>query len=127
MTRCQACGRRLGLTKAGTIRFHNVRGVSCLGAGFPPIERDDARLVELVAEAVAADRACTRELIALIDARVNRIEPHILERSHRASQTAGRLSRRLTRHRSWPARFEREMETRGWGDPPPDYLLRPPQ
>lgn len=127
MTRCQACGRRIGLTKDGGARFHNWRGSPCLGAGHPPIEQDDARLAELAALAELADRAATRALMAMIEARVNRIEPEVTVRSLDASREAGRLKRRLDRHRKWPARFAREMETQGWGSPPPGYLLRRPQ
>ena len=52
------------------------------------------------------------------------IPPHLLPDYLAASAWAGRLERRLKRHREWPERFEREMARDGMGMPPPDYLLR---
>lgn len=124
MTRCQVCGRRLGLSKAGAIPHHNVKGKPCPGKGHPPIEQDDAALAAAVPEARAAADALWREYRGLIDRRANYIPPHLLPDYLAASAWAGRLERRLKRHREWPARFEREMARDGMGMPPPDYLLR---
>ena len=123
MTRCQICGRRRGTGKGGTILHHHVQGVPCPGAGFPPIEQDDARLESVVAEAAELNRTLALELARLYEARANWIDPALVRRSLDASTTFNRLRRRLDRHRNWPARFARQMETQGWGDPPPDYLL----
>jgi hypothetical protein len=72
--------------------MHHYRNAPCEGAGFPPIEQDDARLAELV------------------------------EASVETAAEHKRLKRRLQRHRSWPERFRREMERDGYGQPPPEYL-----
>jgi hypothetical protein len=103
--------------------FHHVRGVPCLGAGFPPIEESDARLAELAAELALAERAAGRELAALYDRRANWIDPALVARRHDLGKRADSLARRLKRHRSWPERFARQMERDGWGMPPPAYLL----
>ena len=121
--RCQICGRRRGLNKAGTLLAHYVGGEPCLGAGFPPIEEDDARLaavIEGLRDKAARRRAFVRDLLAR---RVNYIDPAIEDAARKAEDRADQLDRRLRRHRSWPARFAREMERQGWGSPPPAYLL----
>lgn len=123
VTRCQVCGRRLGLSKAGAIPHHHVKGVPCPGKGHPPIEQDDARLESAWREAAVESRAATRAYLALIDRRANYIDQRVYDRMRETSRVADRLKRRLDRHRGWPARFERQMERDGWGDPPPDYLL----
>jgi hypothetical protein len=122
MTRCQICGRRRNLRRDGTIAHHHVRGQPCLGVGFLPIEQDDARLEAVAREAEARDRALTRELAALYERRANYIDPALIDACGRAVALSLRLERRLARHRAWPARFARQMERQGWGDPPPDYL-----
>lgn len=124
MTRCQICGRRRGLNKAGLILFHNVKGRPCPGAGFLPIEESDARLAELAVEIANAERAAGRELAALYERRANWIDPALVARRYDLGRQADQLARRLKRHRSWPARFAREMERQGWGSPPPAYLTR---
>lgn len=126
VTRCQICGRRRGLNKAGTLLAHYVRGVPCLGAGYPPIEESDARLAELAAEVESASRAAGRELAALYDRRANWIDPALVARRYALEKRADQLARRLKRHRTWPARFARQMERQGWGMPPPAYLTRQP-
>lgn len=123
MTRCQVCGRRLGIAKAGGIAFHNVAGVPCAGVGFAPIEEDDARLRSYAAELAAEDRALSKRLLALYDARANYIPPELTRRLYEVSRAASRLNRRIARLDGWPARFDREMERQGWGSPPPAYLL----
>ena len=123
MTSCQICGRRRNTGKGGLILHHHVRGTPCPGAGFPPIEQDDARLVEVLRWADATDAACSRELAALYDRRANYIDPALLERAGRAITMKLRLQRRLDRHRAWPQRFARQMERQGWGNPPPAYLV----
>jgi hypothetical protein len=122
MTRCQVCGRRRGTNKLGLILHHHVRDQLCPGVGFVPIEQDDARLEAVAREAQARDRALTRELAALYERRANYIDPALLDACGRAVALSARLDRRLARHRAWPARFARQMERDGWGDPPPDYL-----
>jgi hypothetical protein len=122
VTRCQICGRRRGLNKAGGMLFHNVRGSPCLGVGFPPIERTDSRLAELADETAIATRDAARELSELRERRANWIDPALVVRVSTLATLRDRLRRRLDRNRAWPARFARQMEQRGWGDPPPDYL-----
>lgn len=126
MTRCQICGRRRGLNKARLVLFHHVKGRPCLGAGFPPIEESDARLAELAEETRLAARAAGRELAALYARRANWIDPALVARRYELADSADRLARRLKRHRSWPARFARQMERQGWGSPPPAYLTAQP-
>lgn len=123
MTSCQICGQRRNTGKGDLILHHHVRGAVCPGTGFPPIEQDDARLVQVLADAVALDRACARELAALFDRRANYIDPALIDRASRAVSLALQLERRLARHRAWPDRFRRQMETKGWGSPPPQYLI----
>jgi len=122
VTRCQVCGRRIGLTQAGAIRHHHVRAVTCPGVGFPPIEQDDARLEALARETRAREVELTGQLRALYDARANFIDPALTRAICEALSAARRLEQRLARHRAWPERFNRQMERQGWGDPPPEYL-----
>lgn len=124
VTRCQLCGRRKSLTKSGGVGFHHVAGSPCPGAGFPPIEQTDADLERMAAEAEADLAAVRAELAALYDRRANWIDPALLHRRDALWAFSGRLRRRLDRHRAWPDRFARQMARQGWGDPPPDYLLR---
>ncbi|MFY9350644.1 MAG: hypothetical protein WBL20_17120 [Sphingobium sp.] len=122
MTRCQICGRRRNLRRDGMMAHHHVRAQTCPGTGFPPIEQDDGRLVQLLAETQEQGRRLTRELAAFYDRRANYIDPALIAACSRAVSLSLQLERRLTRHRAWPARFARQMERQGWGDPPPDYL-----
>lgn len=62
------------------------------------------------------------ELAELFERRANWIEPRLYSDLLAATIEANRLGRRLSRHRAWPARFARQMERQGWGDPPPTYL-----
>lgn len=128
-TRCQVCGRRKHVRKDGSITAHFTKGDRCLGGGFPPIERDDARLREVAEQATAAaDRAATyvRELQ---ERRANDVDSAI-RRRNALWLAALPLKRRLARHDDWPARYARsmarQMEKHGyaWADPPPAYLLR---
>lgn len=123
MTRCQICGRRLRLNKDGAIAMHHVRSAPCPGAGHPPIEQSDARLVSLIPETDDQARAAYAEIAALTERRVNWIDPALYRIGADASRLRDRLSRRLARHRAWPERFRRQMERQGWGDPPPAYLI----
>lgn len=123
MTRCQICGRRQGLRTNGTIRFHHVRGLVCAGAGFPPIEQEDARLEACRDEIRRRFGVAQFGLKVLRDARANFIPPELLAERDRLEHELERLDRRLRRHRNWPARFRRQMERHGWGQPPPRYLL----
>ena len=59
----------------------------------------------------------------LRDRRTNWIDPALVAQDAALWLKADKLDRRLKRHRSWPARFEKEMATRGYGTPPPDYLI----
>jgi hypothetical protein len=131
-TRCQVCGRKKHVRKDGAIVFHFTKGDRCLGGGHPAIERDDARLREVVAQATAAaDRAAAhvRELQAR---RANDVDSAI-RRRNALWMIAFPLERRLARHEDWPARYARsmarQMEKHGyaWADPPPPYLLPPSQ
>lgn len=122
MTSCQICGRRRGLNKKGGVLHHHVHGRPCPGIGFPPIEQDDARLVEVLAIAQAADKQYSIELAGLFERRANYIDPALIDRASYAVSLSLRLERRLARHRAWPQRFARQMEKQGWGSPPPDYL-----
>lgn len=124
MTTCQICGRRRGTGKGGMILHHHVRGRPCPGIGHPPIEQDDARLEQLLHDAQQADRTTKRELAALYERRANYIDPAPISRASAAVSLSLRLERRLKRHRAWPQRFARQMETQGWGSPPPAYLIQ---
>lgn len=121
--RCQICGRRRGQRKDGGLVRHYVRGLPCEGEGFSPIEIDDSRLADLVSAKREAWRAIVLSLKALRDRRANWIDPQLEIQARRLWSEASKLERRLNRHRSWPARFAREMERQGWGSPPPAYLI----
>ena len=103
--------------------YHHVRGDLCPGSGFPPLEREDARLEALSIDSAALARKLGAELIALYDARANFIPPALVQRYGDATALASRLRRRLDRHRAWPKRFANQIARQGWGDPPPAYLL----
>lgn len=122
MTRCQICGRRVRLKAGEVIAHHHVRGRACPGIGHPPIERDDAALTQRAADQAELADELGRELADLYARRANFIPPDLSARYGEALTEARRLHRRLRRHRLWPERFRRQMETQGWGDPPPAYL-----
>ncbi len=71
MSRCQICGRRVGLSKAGLVPHHHVAGDACPGKGFAPIEQSHARLAELAAAAAIAQNRWAAELLGLYDRRAN--------------------------------------------------------
>lgn len=127
--RCQICGRRKHLRKNGTIVFHHVRGDRCDGAGFLPIEQDDARLVAIVAEREARYDRLRAEIADLEERRANYIDPALIRARNYAWLAYREVEKRLVRHRDWPARYARsiarQMEKHGyaWADPPPAYLL----
>jgi hypothetical protein len=122
MTRCQICGRRLGVLSTGLIRSHHFHGQLCLGSGHAPIEECDFRLEQCATDAGEREEVLRRELAELFERRANYIEPRLYSDLRSATIEANRLGRRLQRHRSWPQRFQRQMETQGWGDPPPAYM-----
>lgn len=123
MHRCQVCARRIKLKIGGAVAAHYVQGQPCHGAGYPPIEVSDERLFEVAEIAKAnADHARGR-LVALYESRANFIDPGLIRLYDRLSARSEKLARRLKRHRLWPQRFERQMQTQGWGEPPPAYLL----
>ncbi len=121
--RCQICARRVRLNVRGEIAGHYHRGERCAGANYAPIEREDSQLLECARLQRAIASRLAAEIADLMDRRVNRIEPELLERYGRACATASRLERRLARHRAWPERFRRDMERHGYGYPPPAYLV----
>jgi hypothetical protein len=123
MTRCQICGRRKHLRKDGGIAHHHVKGDACPGIGFPPIEQSDERLASYAVEVDAAKSDAAHELAELYIRRANYIPPELTKRYSRLVSESLRLGMRLARHRAWPERFRRQMETQGWGDPPPAYLI----
>lgn len=122
MSRCQICGRRKGVTQAGGVVFHHVAGSPCPGAGCPPIEETDADTERILRQAEADLREIRADLAALEARRANWIDPGLLHRRDMLSAFCGKLRGRLDRHRAWPARFARQMERQGYGDPPPAYL-----
>lgn len=127
--RCQLCGRRKHLRRDGGVVHHCVGGLRCPGSGHPPIEHDDARLMECVANAQAAFERANRAVTALEEANANWIDPALVTRRAVLSGESLRLDRRLKRHLEWPARYERslarQMEEQGyaWAEPPPAYLV----
>jgi hypothetical protein len=129
-TRCQICGKRKHLRKNSTIVHHCVGGPRCPGSGHPPIEQDDAWLVEYAAR-VDADYQRVRDAIyALQDRRANFIDPALIIRRGVLAGLSIKLSRRIRRHQSWAERYartmERDMMTQGWSwaDAPPAYLVQ---
>lgn len=123
MSKCQLCGRRIRERVDGRLVVHHARGDLCPGSGHPPIERDDARLAEVVEAREREAERLGRRLADLRDRRANYVAPGLIEAERRAVRDALRLRRRLDRHRRWPDRFRREMDRQGWGDPPPRYLV----
>lgn len=123
MTRCQICARRQATLASGLIRSHHFMGALCLGTGHPPIEECDYRLEQCATEAAEREEVLRRELTELFQRRANYIDPRIYADMLTASREAHRLGRRLERHRAWPQRYQRQMETQGWGDVPPAYLM----
>lgn len=120
--RCQLCGRRKGLNREGRIVMHHVRGDRCAGTHKLPIEQDHSALESEIAALRArarAKRAFVRDLLAH---RINFIDPVHERQAQAADDRADTLARRLRRHLTWPARFARQMERQGYGDPPPTYL-----
>ena len=121
--RCQICGRRKGLRKAGGIAHHHVQGRPCAGIGHPPIEEAHACLESEIARLrgiARVKRAFVRDLLAR---RVNYIDPAHEKAADAAERAADKLARRLKRHLDWPARYERQMARDGMAMPPPTYLL----
>ena len=121
--RCQICGRRLGERKKGGMVAHHVRGLPCPGEGLAPLEQTDEGLEALIGKYRAERRALRLQLAALIERRANWIDPRLKQRIGFLDGQVEKLERRLKRHRSWPARFERQMEREGWGMRPPEYLI----
>lgn len=127
--RCQICGRRKYLRKSGVVAHHCVGGPVCPGTGYPPIEKDDARLIDLAGQADVAYQRVREAVNRLEDARANWIDPRLITRRGLLAGMTLRLGRRLKRHREWPARYRRSMARQmerfgyAWSDPPPDYLL----
>ncbi len=128
-TRCQICGRRKHLRKNGTLVYHHVGGPRCPGSGHPPIEVDDAWLVEYAAQLDAAYRQARDAIKALEDRRVNYIDPALIVRRGILAGDSLKIRRRLIRHHEWPARYirtyDRHMMTQGyvWAGKPPAYLI----
>lgn len=123
MPRCQVCGRKTALRAGMLVRMHHVAGEVCLGSAYPPIEVDDARLVELARELDTRASTLRHEIAKLYNRRANYIPSELVDRGAVAASLAARLERRLRRHQSWPDRFAKQMAQRGYGDPPPNYLL----
>ena len=127
--RCQLCGRRKGLRKDGGIVAHFVGGNPCLGSGHPPIELDDARLIDVAAQIDTAYDRVSAEIRALQDRRANYIDPALIARRRQLSSLSLKISGRLRRHRAWAARyvrkFDKDMMELGyvWADKPPPYLI----
>lgn len=123
MSRCQICGRRTPVSKKEMIAHHHVRGNLCAGAGFPPIEVSDARLAEVAESARQEASRISDKLLSLYEGRANWIDPALVTSAAATATHADKLTRRLERHRAWPMRFAHQMQSQGWGDPPPAYLL----
>jgi hypothetical protein len=127
--RCQICGRRKHLRKSGVIAHHCVGGPVCPGTGYPPIEHDDARLIDYAAQVDTAYQRAREAVRRLEDASTNWIDPALIVTRGLLAGLALRIGRRLRRHREWPERYERsmarQMERYGyaWADPPPSYLV----
>jgi hypothetical protein len=128
-TRCQICGRAKHLRKDCAIVHHFTQGDLCPGAGFAPIEQDDARLLGYAAEIEARLQAVRAELRALEDRRANWIDPALLARRRALGELWLKLDRRARRHQGWAERYarsyDRQMMTQGyaWADKPPPYLI----
>lgn len=122
MAHCQVCGRTVRTTKSGGLIVHHVRGAECLGSGHPPIESSDARLKSAVEIAKASARRQQDLIEKKRQQRVYFIDPLLIKQEAELWIEASRLSRRLKRHLSSKDRFLKQMETHGYGDPPPAYL-----
>lgn len=122
--KCQLCLRRLRLKSSGEIVSHHKRGDHCPGSGFAPIEIDDQRLAEMAANERQRASALALKIRKQIESRANRIEPELIREQGAAAVSAHRLAARLARLNSWPERFARQMETQGYGEPPPAYIAR---
>ena len=128
-TRCQICGKRKHLRKNGTIAHHCVGGPRCEGSGHPPIEHDDAWLIEYTARVQAAYGRARDAIRELEERRANYIDPALIIRRGLMAGLSLKLSRRLKRHRDWPERYVRSMERSmmlhgyGWAEAPPAYLV----
>lgn len=120
--KCQLCLRRLRLNLSGEVVSHHKRGDHCLGSGFAPIEMDDQRLAEIAKIERQRASAIALKIRKQIDMRANRIEPELIREQCEASSEAHRLEVRLARLNNWPERFARQMETQGYGEPPPAYI-----
>lgn len=120
--KCQICLRRLRLKISGEVAKHHVAGDPCPGAGFAPIELDDERLAQMAEIEQRRADALAFDIRNQIERRANRIEPELMRRFAEASCRARKLSARLCRLASWPERFKRQMETYGYGEPPPAYI-----
>ncbi len=120
---CQICGRKQFLRADNTVRLHHVHGDICAGSHFPPIEVDNAWLIEQAKRATAECAAARRRMAQLIRDRANYIPPDLQIRIDQLANKAQRLTRRARRIENWPARYEAQMRDRGWADVPPAYLL----
>jgi len=129
LPRCQICGRRKHLRKDRTIAHHFVYGDRCDGAGYPPIEESDARLVQLAADLSAAYARVAAEIRALEDRRANYIAPALIARRRALAARSLKIGDRLRRHQRWAERyvrkFDKDMMELGyvWADKPPPYLI----
>jgi len=127
--RCQICGRRKHLRKDGGIAHHHVQGAPCAGIGHPPIELDDARLVDQAAQASREYLRLSDAIRELEDRRANFIDPALIRQRNASLSASIKLDRRLRRHQGWAARYarayERDMYLQGctWADKPPNYLI----
>jgi hypothetical protein len=127
--RCQICGRRKHLRKSGVLAHHCVGGPVCPGTGYPPIEHDDARLIDYAAQVDTAYQKVREAVGRLEEARANWIDPSWIVRRGLLAGLTLRIGRRLKRHREWPSRYERSMARQrerygyAWADPPPAYLI----
>lgn len=123
--RCQICNRRKGLRKNGTVVHHCVGGPRCPGAGYPPIEVDDARLRGYAAEVDAAFTRACQAVRELEERRANYIDPRLIMRRGSLAGLSLRIGRRLKRHREWPQRYrrshDRQMAKFGYA-----YAVQPP-
>lgn len=103
--------------------MHHVNSQRCAGTGHPPIEYGHAQLEAEIVRLQAKARSQRAFVRSLQDQRVNWIDPRHEAIAHDCDWRAGTLARRLKRHLNWPARFARQMERDGYGEPPPPYLM----
>jgi hypothetical protein len=126
---CQICGRRKHLRKNGTVVHHHVGGPLCPGAGYPPIEHDDARLVGYAGEIGDAYERANAAVKRLEEDRANWIDPALIVRWRLLAGEVVKISRRVQRYLDWPERYRRSMALQmqkfgyAWSDPPPLYLV----